>query len=540
VNTKNNNEIAIDSKKYADDLMRLAELYATQIGMEQIEILPIAGAGSNRRYYRIERGELPALIGTCGVNQQENRAFVGLAHHFAQQRLAVPTVLAVSEDYSCYIQTCGGKESLFECLSEARITDQYTVEQVKLLEDAMRELAAVQYLGSQNLDFSLCYPCQAMNSRLVDWDLNYFKYCFLKPTGIEFDEALLQDEFDQLRAVIMDGEADWQTFMYRDFQSRNVMISSEGKLMLIDFQGGRRGPAVYDVASFLWQAKAHYPDSLKQHLVEVYIEAVSKIYPDFNVDEFNRQLPYFVLFRMLQTLGAYGFRGWIERKPHFLESVPMGADNLAALLNNTSAFCGGPLGQEFPVMQALSLQIRAIYGGEAVAAERAAYTHQLLAAENPLTVRVTSFSFKKGIPEDPSGNGGGFVFDCRAPHNPGRYEPYKKLTGLDKPVRDFLEADGEILPFIAQCKQIVSGSVERYLQRGFTNLCVNFGCTGGQHRSVYSADAIGRYLNDKYGVRVELLHREQDIAVMLPAKDVTVVFDSYLRSPQKKFNPESV
>jgi hypothetical protein len=321
--------------------------------------------------------------------------------------------------------------------------------------------------------------------------------------------------------------------MYRDFQSRNVMVAEDGTLTMIDFQGGRRGPAAYDVASFLWQAKARYPEEVKHRMIDVYLEAAKQLNPSLDVEAFKQRLPYFVLFRMLQTLGAYGFRGWIERKPHFLESVPMGTDNLHDLLR-------GELAAEFPLLTELANEFAKRYGSEAVAAERGKYLHRIAAAENPLTVRVTSFSFKKGIPEDPSGNGGGFVFDCRAPHNPGRYEPYKKLTGLDKSVRDFLEQDGEILPFIEQCKQIVSGSVERYLQRGFTSLSINFGCTGGQHRSVYSADAIGHYLNAKYGVRVELSHREQGISELLPAKDVAVIFDSYLRNPQKKFNPDSV
>jgi aminoglycoside/choline kinase family phosphotransferase len=527
-----NNKSNIDSEKISDDKNRLIKLFQSAYECQSVNIHQLAGAGSNRRYYKLEQPNGEAIIGTCGDDAQENRAFVALANHFRSKGLAVPEVLAVSPDCSHYLQSFAGSKSLFEALADARSTGNYTAADLSLLEDAMRKLAAIQYVGGADLDFSQCYPCEAMNSRLVNWDLNYFKYCFLKPTGTEFDEAKLQDEFDRLHNVIMQEEASWTTFMYRDFQSRNVMVAEDGTLTMIDFQGGRRGPAAYDVASFLWQAKARYPEEVKHRMIDVYLEAAKQLNPSLDVEAFKQRLPYFVLFRMLQTLGAYGFRGWIERKPHFLESVPMGTDNLHDLLR-------GELAAEFPLLTELANEFAKRYGSEAVAAERGKYLHRIAAAENPLTVRVTSFSFKKGIPEDPSGNGGGFVFDCRAPHNPGRYEPYKKLTGLDKPVRDFLEQDGEILPFIEQCKQIVSGSVERYLQRGFTSLSINFGCTGGQHRSVYSADAIGRYLNEKYGVRVELSHREQGISEVLPAKDVAVLFDSYLRNPQKKFNPES-
>lgn len=129
-----------------------------------------------------------------------------------------------------------------------------------------------------------------------------------------------------------------------------------------------------------------------------------------------------------------------------------------------------------------------------------------------LTVTIYSFSFKKGIPEDNSGNGGGYVFDCRSTHNPGKYDEYKQLTGLDQPVIDFLEKDGEILEFLSSVYTLVDHHVARFLERGFEHLQVSFGCTGGQHRSVYSAQHTAEHIKEKFPtVSIELIHRERGI-----------------------------
>lgn len=515
------------------DIDKIKDLYSSRFGAFPTGVTPMAGAGSNRRYYRLEGCAGEAVVATCGDDAAENRAFMALSGHLCDNcRLPVPAIMASSEDNTAYLQTWAGEKDLFSTLAHARETGEYSSADISLLDEAMRLLARIQYSGGKDMDFDICYPRREMDRRLVRWDLSYFKYCFLKPSGIEFDEDALQDEFDSLEEVLLSGKEDWSTFMLRDFQSRNVMVGEDGSLTAIDFQGGRRGPGAYDVASFVWQAKARYPEWLKERMTDVYVNEMERLNPAFDSEGFREELPVFVLFRCLQTLGAYGFRGWIERKPHFLQSVPAGVDNLATLLAN------GKLSETFPHLGQIAIGLKARFGSEAEGKRREKYLHQIPAAENPLTVRVTSFSFKKGLPEDPSGNGGGFVFDCRAPHNPGRYEPYKKLTGLDAPVREFLESDGEIKPFIEECERIVDASVERYLQRGFTNLSVNFGCTGGQHRSVYSADAVARHLNDKYGVKVLLTHREQGIFEELPEKDVAVVFDSFLRDPQKPYEEQ--
>lgn len=520
---------------HAEEMNKAARLFKDFFGYLPDKISLLAESGSNRRYYRLDCDEC-TTVATFGDDIAENKAFIGISNHICVDcQLSLPLVLKVSEDYKSYLQTWVGKQSLFEWLSPARESGVYTEKDVALLENTMRLLAYVQYEGGKELDYSICYPCSEMNSRLVHWDLNYFKYCFLKPAGIEFNENRLQDEFDRLEIFLMCNESKWKTFMLRDFQSRNVMIDDDCQCPnIIDFQGGRRGPAAYDVASFLWQAKARYPENLRHHLIDVYIDKVKEISPDFSAEQFREELPFFVLFRNLQTLGAYGFRGWMERKPHFLQSISLGVDNLAELLNNNPQ-----LTSLFPLLKVLSIELRDKFGCEAAKQKADKYSHTILAHDNPLTVCVTSFSYKKGLPVDETGNGGGFVFDCRAPHNPGRYEPYKHLTGLDAPVREFLEADGEIKPFIEECLRLIDSSVERYLQRGFTNLAVNFGCTGGQHRSVYSADAVAKHLNDKYGVKVVVLHREQNISSVLPAKDVKVVFDSFLKNPQKQYNSQA-
>jgi hypothetical protein len=349
-------------------------------------------------------------------------------------------------------------------------------------------------LGAQGFDFSVCYPQPEFNERSILWDLNYFKYCFLKSTGLDFQENLLEDDFARLSEVLLRSHSN--TFMYRDFQSRNVMIKDD-EPYFIDFQGGRKGPLYYDVASFLWQAKAQYSAELKEELLQVYLDALQKLMP---VDEanFRLQLKHFVLFRTLQVLGAYGYRGYFEKKPHFLQSIPFALENLRVILRNEFT--------EYPYLLEVLNQMT----------ELKQFTE--VDVRKPLIVRVYSFSYKKGIPQDNSGNGGGFVFDCRAVNNPGKYERYQSLTGLDESVKKFLEDDGEILSFIDHAFALVDASVKRYKDRGFTHLMISFGCTGGRHRSVYSAQKMAEHIHEKFGVEVQLIHREQNIESKFPSK----------------------
>lgn len=467
----------------------LAQLYQSYTGEAPTSIEPLPGAGSNRKYFRLKGKE--SLIGVYGTSTEENRAFIYMARHFSQKGLPVPRILAEAADQSAYLQDDLGDISLFQFIKQGRESGNFSDEETNILKRTIRLLPQIQFEGSKDMDFSYCYPLATFNHRSVLWDLNYFKYCFLKATGLEFQENLLEDDFERMADTLLQIEP--QVFMYRDFQSRNIMIREE-KTYFIDFQGGRKGPFYYDVASFLWQAKANYPDSLRQELLDDYLDAL-RPYHAIDKEQFLTTLRHFVLFRTLQVLGAYGFRGYFEKKAHFIQSVPYAIENLRQLLET-----------DFPEYPYLCLMLRKLTELPQFASIR---------NRRKLTVRVMSFSYKKGIPEDPSGNGGGYVFDCRAVHNPGKYEQYKQLTGRDKPVIDFLEQDGEILQFLEHVDALADAHVQRFLERGFTNLSICFGCTGGQHRSVYSAEHVAHHLNEKFGIRIRLIHREQHIEQIL-------------------------
>ena len=463
----------------------LKDLYHTFVGRPADEIVELPSSGSNRRYFRLSGPR--NLIGVSGTSRPENEAFLYMAAHFRQKGLPVPEVYCSSEDKLFYLQEDLGDTLLFDAIEKGRKSSVFDETEKRLLHQTIELLPKVQFVGADGMDFSHCYPQPEFNRRSILWDLNYFKYCFLKATGLEFQEDRLEDDFQKMADVLLRSAS--ATFMYRDFQSRNVMVR-DGEPWLIDFQGGRKGPVYYDVASFLWQAKAKYPDDLREELLGSYIAALRQYIP---VDEtyFRSQLQHFVLFRILQVLGTYGFRGYFEKKPHFIQSVPYAIDNLRQLLREDYA--------EYPYLCSVLRDLTQL----------TQFSDDI--QRRRLEVKVISFAYKKGIPDDPTGNGGGFVFDCRAINNPGKYERYNHFTGLDEPVVRFLEDDGEITTFLQHVYTIVDASVKRYLDRGFTNLMVCFGCTGGQHRSVYSAQHLAEHLNQKYGVKVHLVHREQNI-----------------------------
>lgn len=468
----------------------LSLLFENYFKEKPSNIVKLKGAGSNRIYYRLSSTSHKA-IGVQGESKIENKAFIDLAKHFATKVLPTPKVYAYSSDYEFYIQEDLGDTSLFEYVSNGINTGNFSVEEKKTLFKTIQLLVCMQFDGAKGLDFSQCYPQAEFDNNTVMWDLNYFKYCFLKTTGVEFFEPHLEQDFKKLAKDLLTEQTN--TFLYRDFQARNVMLV-DGHPYFIDFQGGRKGPIYYDVASFVWQAKANYPKELKEELINYYLETL-EAYITVDRKSFRDKLELFVFFRTLQVLGAYGFRGYFEKKKHFIESIPFAIKNLKESLENINK-------ESYPHLFEVLTNICNL-------------PHFNMSQSNEqnkeLCITINSFSFKKGIPEDKSGNGGGYVFDCRGMNNPGRYEEYKALTGLDKPVIEFLEKEGEITTFLESIYKLAETHVENYRNRGFTSLMFNFGCTGGQHRSVYSAQHLAEYLHKKFGVKIMLNHREQNI-----------------------------
>ena len=453
---------------------QVIELFRQITGKEPVTVIPIRGSGSNRSYFRISGDDGLSLIGAEGTSIPEDRAFCGLSSHFRSKGLNVPRVLAHTPDYSAYLQEDLGSDSLFDLLGSEGSE--------QLVLKTIQYLPRIQFEGAPGLDWSLCFPQREFDARMISFDLNYFKYCFLKPSGLEFDEIALQDDFDRLSAALLGNMSD--TFMYRDFQTRNVIIR-DGEPWFIDFQGGRKGPIQYDVASFVWQARAAYPDDLKKRLVDAYIDAAGK-YMQIDRERFLSSLRHFVLFRTLQVLGAYGFRGLTEKKEHFIRSIPFAIENLRKMFGE-----GFP---EYPCLAELAPRLAVRFPLE----EKK--------GDGTLEVKVCSFSYRKGIPADESGNGGGYVFDCRALENPGRYEQYRHLTGRDAEVIRFLEEKSTITGFLSNVWAMTDPHIEKFIERGFTHLEICFGCTGGQHRSVYSAEQTARHIRGKYNVKVNLVH----------------------------------
>lgn len=441
------------------------------------DIRPLARSGSDRCYFRIT-AEGGSYIATFVPDPAEGRCFVRLARGFKDVGLNVPEILAVSDDCRFYIQQDLGDVSLFSVLG--------TEKAPRLIKETLLQLVDLQKTP-ESVWASLCMS-MPFCKRQAMWDLNYFKYDYLKPQKVAFDEERLENDFEQLSEKLLSIPEEFLGFMMRDCQSRNVMLTQAGPAF-IDFQGGRKGPALYDAVSMLWQAKADFKKEFRMEMLGFYCDAFC------NGDEAKKKrmmvyLPDLVLFRTLQVLGAYGFRGLVQRKPHFLQSIPGALANLRELIED------GDLDSYPELKRCAELLVAQLNEGDVNSCEG-------------LTVEICSFSYKKGYPEDVSGNGGGFMFDCRALHNPGRYKEYRHLTGRDKPVVDFLEARGEIQPFLLNAWSLTDPAIERFLSRGFTHIQIGFGCTGGQHRSVYSAERTAEHVRNLFPeVTVHLIHRE--------------------------------
>jgi hypothetical protein len=280
-------------------------------------------------------------------------------------------------------------------------------------------------------------------------------------------------------------------FLYRDFQSRNIMLR-DGQPFFVDYQGGRKGALQYDIASLLYDSKADLPPALRRQLLDHYLDSVGS-YLKLDRGAFMEHYYAYVYVRLMQALGAYGFRGFYERKTHFLQSVPYALKNLRWLLHNAQ------LPIELPTLMSAFHNMLGSEKLQSVASDSGSVN---------LTVRIFSFSFHRGWPKDETGNGGGFVFDGRSLPNPNREEPLKKLTGKDAPVVEYLNQQESVHQFLASVLSLVDASVSEYRRRGFTNLMVSFGCTGGQHRSVYLAEQLAKRLRGRSGIEVIVRHRE--------------------------------
>jgi aminoglycoside/choline kinase family phosphotransferase len=470
----------------------LESLFTQHFGTLPDHTDPVQGelGGSGRRILRLSNANSTA-IGILYDVREENVAFLSFSRHFRALGLPVPEIYAEDLDHGAYLLQDLGDTTLYQFLQSHRNGDQLAPEVIDAYRKAVEFLPLFQVEGARGLDYSVCYPRGAFDAQSIAWDLNYFKYYFLRLAGIAFNEQALQDDFDRLAAFLLQAPQDY--FLYRDFQSRNIMLV-EGNPWFLDYQGGRRGALQYDIASLLFDAKADLPPALRQQLLDHYLDALAS-HITLDRAAFLHSYYAYVYVRILQALGAYGFRGYYERKPHFLASVPYALKNLHWLLDNAD------LHVTLPTLTAVCHAMIASPALQALGASQAS-------AASPITVRITSFSYHHGLPTDDSGHGGGFLFDARSLPNPGREPQYRELTGRDAPVIDYLKRLPEVDEFFQNAAALVEQSVRSYEQRGFDHLSVAFGCTGGQHRSVYLAERLARHLATVPGVNVTLQHRE--------------------------------
>jgi aminoglycoside/choline kinase family phosphotransferase len=471
-------------------LNHIKNLYLTIHAKPWDQIHKIPQSGGDRMYFRILQGE-ESWIATYNLNIKENETFIYFAEHFSSKQLPVPKVLAISEDKSIYIQADLGNVSLLEVLEKEGKTDHV----FSLFQKSLKALAKLQVQGGEGLDYTKCLTSKEFGKHSILTDLLYYKYYFLDTLQYPYDKQALIDEFELLSDKLASKELNH--FLFRDFQSRNIIVNND-EVYFIDFQGGMQGGLSYDVASLLWQAKAELSNEWKEKLVDYYISEVQQLLPT-PMDEvkFKEQYNGFVLLRLLQVLGAYGFRGLFERKAHFLTSIPLGLKNLKNFLSVS------PISAETPVFAGI---LNWMVSDTVVAR----FTPPVATDATPLLITINSFSYKKGLPNDETDNGGGFIFDMRGILNPGRFDEYKKLSGQDKPVQDFLEQRTKMNTFLNSVWDLIDITVENYLERGFESLQINFGCTGGQHRSVFAAEQTARHLKNKYKVKVVLEHTNKN------------------------------
>ena len=468
-------------------LIELAEKYT---GQRCQSFHKIPQSGSNRLYFRITFADHEPIMGAFNKNVKENEAFFSFTDFFLKHDINVPEVLSVDDSKMYYLLTDLGDETLYSHLTANRVGGVPALQTIELYKKVLKQLPRLQMAGKQGIDFSVCYPRGIFDRQSMQWDLNYFKYYFLKLAGISFDEQLLEDDFQKLMDYLL--KADSNYFLFRDFQSRNIMIV-DNDVYFIDYQGGRKGALQYDVASLLYDGKADLSPELRNELLDFYLDELSNYVP-VNRNKFLQSFDAFALIRIMQAFGAYGFRGFYERKAHFLLSIPFAIKNIKYILENCR------LQLEIPVLFDVLKRIT-----ESELADLS------MEVSDKLVVEINSFSYKKGIPVDYSGNGGGFVFDCRALPNPGRDKFYENFTGKDEVVAEFLEKYDEVEDFKDSVFNLIKLSVDNYLERKFTHLTVSFGCTGGQHRSVYFAESLSEYLQETYNQKIKVVLRHTNL-----------------------------
>jgi aminoglycoside/choline kinase family phosphotransferase len=456
--------------------------------VETITVFPHTASG--RRYFRME-GTNYTVIGAYGKDKKENTAFIHYSEVFNELGLNVPEVFT-SKDDLFYLQEDLGDESLMDRNKKIKRKDNFPKKLKSLYQKSIDQLTTLQIKSARHIDYSLSYPRSAFDKQSMMWDLNYFKYYFLNVSDVSFDEQLLEDDFSILVNYLLSTDTNY--FLFRDFQSRNIMLV-EDEPFFIDYQGGRKGALQYDLASLLFQSKANIPSDVREELLEYYMESASR-FISIDKKEFKEYYYGYVFIRLIQVLGAYGKRGLIEKMPYFIQSIPLALENIKWWIDTV----------ELPIKIPYLISVLS----QLTKSEQFKTFDMSKAKNHSLVVRISSFSYREGIPKDLSANGGGFVFDCRNILNPGRFEPYKTQTGRDKPVQDFLLEKTEMSEFLVNTYSLVDRAVENYLEREFEHLMVSYGCTGGQHRSVFSADSLAKHLEEKYGVKTTVQHVVQE------------------------------
>jgi len=479
----------------------LQKLFEQHFHSPVVRVQPLQGqlGGSGRRIIRLAGEDLSA-IGILHDVREENVAFLEFSRHFRSQGLPVPEIYAEDLNHGAYLEQDLGDTTLFEFLSQNRAGDDIAPVAIAAYRQALATLPRFQIEAGRDLNYKVCYPRASFDRQSIAWDLNYFKYYFLRLAGIPFSEPALERDFGRLSKFLLTAEHNY--FLYRDFQSRNIMLC-DGQTFFLDYQGGRKGALQYDVASLLFDAKADLPPQVRQQLLDHYLDRLADFIP-LDRELFMRHYYAYVYVRVMQALGAYGFRGFFERKPHFLQSVPFALKNVRWLLHNVH------LPIELPTLLDAFTSMLGSETLRSLASDAdSAKSSDATSATGHLVVRIFSFSFHRdGVPKDETGNGGGFVFDSRSVPNPGREERFKALTGKDAPVIDYLNQQEGAREFLAHTASLVDASVSNYQQRGFKNLMISFGCTGGRHRSVYFAEQLAKHLYEKNNVQVIVRHLE--------------------------------